>query len=114
MGALLLGGAIVSLLIALAPARPGRATRHVIAIAVMLIGPPIHPSGGRIETHLHVFGRSPSSPSSRLGVLITASAAVTADHLRTSSGRGRSSASSPRARGAGSSTPAGSSSRMSS
>ena len=55
--ALLLGGAIVSLPIALALGRSGRAsTRQAVAMAQMLIGALlIHLSGGRIETHFHVF-----------------------------------------------------------
>jgi len=57
-----LGGAvsrrgIISLPICLALIRPGAAlTRHTIAVAQMLFGALlIHLSGGRIETHFHVF-----------------------------------------------------------
>ena len=56
--ATLLGGAIVSLPIALAWFQSGRAfTRHLIAVTQMLIGTlMIHLTGGRIETHFYVFG----------------------------------------------------------
>src|SRR5262249_3859344 len=56
--ALFLGGAITSLPMALAFLRPGAAsTRYVIAVAQMLwSGLLIHLTGGRIETHFHVFG----------------------------------------------------------
>src|SRR5581483_10465979 len=53
-----LGLVVVSLPIALAVLWPGRAsTRHVIAAGQMLVSALlIHLSGGRIETHFHVFG----------------------------------------------------------
>src|SRR5437773_6354725 len=56
--AIFLGGAIISLPILLALTRPGTLlTRHVIAVAQMLISALlIHLTGGRIETHFHVFG----------------------------------------------------------
>src|SRR5690242_19028237 len=56
--ALIVGGLIVSLPIVLALRHPGeRLTRHCIAIAQMLMSALfIHLSGGRIETHFHVFG----------------------------------------------------------
>src|SRR5262249_25435610 len=56
--ALLLGGAISSLPIALALMQPGRlTTRLTIAVGQMLTGALlIHLTGGRIETHFHVFG----------------------------------------------------------
>jgi len=56
--ALLLGGAFMSLPVWLAIHHPGRTlTRHVIASAQMLISALlIHLTGGRIETHFHVFG----------------------------------------------------------
>jgi len=56
--AFLLGGAIISLPVWLAARHPGRTlTRQVIAGAQMLISALlIHLSGGRIETHFHVFG----------------------------------------------------------
>lgn len=52
-------GSIISLFsIVLALNRPGRAsTRYVIAVGQMLMGALlIHLSGGRIETHFHIFG----------------------------------------------------------
>src|ERR1051325_8628392 len=56
--AIVLGGIIASLPIALALLRPGRVeTRHVIAVGQMLFSALlIHLTGGRIETHFHVFG----------------------------------------------------------
>src|SRR5690349_2153267 len=56
--AVFVGGAIASYPILLAILRPGRAyTRHVIAIAQMLASALlIHLTGGRVETHFHVFG----------------------------------------------------------
>src|SRR5207237_2455590 len=56
--ALVLGAAISSLPIFLAFTRPCHtSTRHIIAIAQMLTSALfIHLTGGRIETHFHVFG----------------------------------------------------------
>src|SRR5262245_58614396 len=56
--ALLLGGIITALPVALALTRPGAPlTRHVIAVGQMLMSALlIHLTGGRIETHFHVFG----------------------------------------------------------
>ena len=56
--ALFMGGAIALFPIVLARLRPGATlTRHVIAISQMLMSALlIHLSGGRIETHFHVFG----------------------------------------------------------
>ena len=56
--AIFMGGAIALFPILLAIFRPGeRSTRHVIAISQMLASALlIHLSGGRIETHFHVFG----------------------------------------------------------
>jgi hypothetical protein len=56
--AIFMGGAIALLPILLAIYRPGWVvTRHVIAISQMLTSALlIHLSGGRIETHFHVFG----------------------------------------------------------
>ena len=56
--ALILGGAISSLPILLAVIQPGRvSTRYTIAVGQMLTGALlIHLTGGRIETHFHVFG----------------------------------------------------------
>jgi signal transduction histidine kinase len=83
-GALFVGAAITSFPIFLAVRRPGEVfTRHVMAAGQMLMSALlIHLSGGRIETHFHVFGslaflafyRDPR-------VLITATVVVLADHL---------------------------------
>src|SRR5438128_9323526 len=56
--AVFLGGAITSLPLFLAIAFPGSTlTRYVIAVGQMLMSALlIHLSGGRIETHFHVFG----------------------------------------------------------
>ena len=56
--AIFLGGVISCLPIFMALYFPGtRATRHIIAVAQMLWSSMlIHLSGGRIETHFHVFG----------------------------------------------------------
>jgi two-component system sensor histidine kinase/response regulator len=56
--AIFLGGIITIFPVALAILRPGEVlTRHVIAVAQMLMSALlIHLSGGRIETHFHVFG----------------------------------------------------------
>jgi two-component system, NtrC family, sensor histidine kinase HydH len=82
--AIFLGGAIASLPIALALKRPGHVlTRHVIACAQMLYSALlIHLTGGRIETHFHVFG-SLALLAFYLDwpVLITASITVVIDHF---------------------------------
>ncbi|HTV00987.1 MAG TPA: response regulator [Luteitalea sp.] len=56
--ALGLGGALAAFPVGLALAFPGSvATRHVIAVSQMLFSALlIHLTGGRIETHFHVFG----------------------------------------------------------
>src|SRR2546428_11516781 len=56
--AIFLGGAIASFPVFLVWRQPGRAlTRHTIAVAQMLTSALlIHLTGGRIETHFHVFG----------------------------------------------------------
>jgi len=82
--AVFLGGALACFPIYLAMMHPGRAiTRHVIAVAQMLWSALlIHLTGGRIETHFHVFGslaflawyRRPS-------VVLTATMVVLVDHL---------------------------------
>jgi two-component system, sensor histidine kinase and response regulator len=82
--ALLLGGAIISLPIFLALTWPGTTlTRHVIAVAQMLMsGLLIHLTGGRIETHFHVFGSLALLAFYRdWRVLISATAVVALDHL---------------------------------
>ncbi|QDU37401.1 Signal transduction histidine-protein kinase BarA [Maioricimonas rarisocia] len=82
--AVLLGGGIVSLPILLAFRQPGRVlTRHIIAVSQMLMSALlIHLTGGRIETHFHIFGSLAFLAFYRdWRVLITASAVTTVDHL---------------------------------
>jgi hypothetical protein len=82
--AIFLGGAIISLPVALAWKRAGwMVTRHVIAVGQMLFSALlIHLTGGRIETHFHVFG-SLALLAFYLDwpVLVTAAATVAADHF---------------------------------
>jgi hypothetical protein len=82
--ALFLGATIISLPIALAIKRPGDViTRHVIAVAQMLMSALlIHLSGGRIETHFHVFG-SLAFLAFYLDwkVMITAAATIAIEHF---------------------------------
>jgi hypothetical protein len=80
----LLGGLLSALPLVLAWRRPGWVvTRHVIAASQMMWGALlIHLTGGRIETHFHVFGSLAFLAFYRdWPVLITASAVVVADHL---------------------------------
>ena len=82
--AVVLGGLISSLPVYLGLARPGTSfTRHTIAVGQMLIGALlIHLTGGRIETHFHVFGSLAFLAFYRdWRVLITASTLVAVDHL---------------------------------
>jgi PAS domain S-box-containing protein len=82
--ALVLGGVITVLPVVLALLQPGKAlTRHLIAVAQMLMGVLlIHLTGGRIETHFHVFGSLAFLAFYRdWRVLLTASAVVVLDHL---------------------------------
>jgi two-component system sensor histidine kinase/response regulator len=82
--AIFLGGAIVAFPVALVVLRPGRQlTRHAIAVAQMLIGALyIHLTGGRIETHFHVFGSLAFLAVYRdWRVLITATVVVAGDHF---------------------------------
>ncbi|MBX3438800.1 MAG: GHKL domain-containing protein [Planctomycetaceae bacterium] len=82
--AIVLGGFISSLPIVLALTRPGHTiTRHVIAVAQMswsaLL---IHLSGGRLETHFHIFGSLAFLAFYRdWRVLVTASLVVVVDHF---------------------------------
>jgi two-component system, sensor histidine kinase and response regulator len=83
-GAIFLGGAIAIFPVALAIFKPGETlTRHTIAVGQMLTSALlIHLSGGRIETHFHVFGSLAFIAFYRdWRVLITASAVVAADHF---------------------------------
>ncbi len=80
----LLGTAIASLPVFLAITRPGHVlTRHIIAAAQLLMSALlIHISGGRIETHFHVFGSLAFLAFYRdWRVLITATVVVAADHF---------------------------------
>jgi hypothetical protein len=82
--AVLLGGVLSSLPIVLARLRPGWVvTRHVVAAAQMLWSALlIHLSGGRIETHFHVFGSLGILAAYRnWPVLATATGVVASDHL---------------------------------
>ena len=81
--AVALGGTVASLPVALALLIPGSAvTRHVIAAAQMVYSALlIHLTGGRIETHFHVFGSLAFLAFYRdWRVLVTASALVAGDH----------------------------------
>jgi len=82
--AILAGAGITILPVLLAIFRPGRAmTRHAIAASQMLSSALlIHLTGGRIETHFHVFG-SLAFLAFYLDwkVLLTATTVVAADHF---------------------------------
>ncbi len=81
--AIVLGAAIISLPLALVRIQPGAAqTRHTVAAAQMLMSALlIHLSGGRIETHFHIFGSLAFLALYRdWRVLVTASVIVAADH----------------------------------
>lgn len=82
--AVFLGAAVSALPMALAARRAGWVvTRHVIAVAQMLWSALlIHLTGGRIETHFHVFGSLGILAFYRdWPVLVTATLVVVADHL---------------------------------
>lgn len=82
--AIFVGGAISSLPLFLALYRPGRlSTRYVIAAAQMLwAGLLIHLTGGRIETHFHIFGSLAFLAFYRdLRVLIPATVVTAGDHF---------------------------------
>jgi PAS domain S-box-containing protein len=82
--AIALGGVVVALPIFLALKYPGQTlTRHFIAIGQMLISTLlIHVTGGRIETHFHIFGSLAFLAFYYdWRVLITASTVVTLDHV---------------------------------
>jgi signal transduction histidine kinase/CheY-like chemotaxis protein/HPt (histidine-containing phosphotransfer) domain-containing protein len=79
-----LGALIAMPPIALVLLRPGTTlTRHAIALAQMLAGSLlIHLTGGRIETHFHVFGSLAFLAFYRdYRVLVTASVVVVVDHV---------------------------------
>jgi diguanylate cyclase (GGDEF)-like protein len=82
--AVLLGGAVSLFPVALALLRPGEAsTRYVIATAQMLMSSLlIHLTGGRIETHFHVFGSLAFLSFYRdWRVLVPSTVVVAADHF---------------------------------
>jgi signal transduction histidine kinase/CheY-like chemotaxis protein len=82
--AVLLGGLIDVLPVALALLHPGKTvTRHAIAIAQMCTSAIlIHVSGGRIETHFHIFGSLAFLAVYRdWRVLLTATVVVATDHF---------------------------------
>jgi len=82
--AILLGGAITAFPVALAFLRPGATlTRHVIAAAQMFWSALlIHLTGGRIETHFHVFGSLAFLAFYRdWPVLLTGTVVIAADHF---------------------------------
>ena len=81
--AVFLGGAITSLPVLLTLIRPREAfTRHTVAVCQMLMSALlIHLTGGRIETHFHVFGSLAFLAYYRdWRVLISATIVVAADH----------------------------------
>jgi signal transduction histidine kinase len=81
--ALVYGGIITLYPVILALTRPGLAsTRHVIAVAQILMSSLlIHVSGGRIETHFHVFGSLAFLAFYRdWRVLLSATLVVALDH----------------------------------
>jgi signal transduction histidine kinase len=82
--AVVLGGAISFFPVLMAWKRPGAViTRHVIAVAQTLTSALlIHLTGGRIETHFHVFGSLAFLAFYRdWRVLLTATVIVAGDHL---------------------------------
>jgi signal transduction histidine kinase/CheY-like chemotaxis protein len=82
--AVIVGGLITSLPVYLAWRRAGEtSTRYVVAVAQMLTsGLLIHLTGGRIETHFHVFGSLAFLACYRdWRVLVPATAVVAVDHI---------------------------------
>ncbi len=82
--ALLLGGLVTAYPVYLSLRFPGATlTRHAIAFGQMCMGALlIHLTGGRIETHFHIFGSLAFLSMYRdWRVLITASVVVLADHI---------------------------------
>ncbi len=82
--AILLGGAVSGLPLLLIALRPGATvTRHVVAAAQMLWSALlIHLTGGRIESHFHVFGSLGILAGYRdWRVLLTATVVVAGEHL---------------------------------
>lgn len=84
LAAFLLGGLIIALPVFLAITQPGGVlTRHVVAIGQMSMSALlIHLTGGRIETHFHVFGSLAILAFYRdWKVLLSGSLVVMVDHL---------------------------------
>ena len=84
LAAIFLGGAIAVFPILLVFLRPGQAiTRHVIAVAQMLASVLlIDLTGGRVETHFHIFGSLAFLAFYRdWRVLVTATIVVALDHF---------------------------------
>jgi signal transduction histidine kinase len=82
--AICLGAAITAAPVVLAWRRPGRVvTRHVIAVAQILTSALlIHLTGGRFETHFHIFGSLTVLAFYRdWRVLVTATVVVAVDHF---------------------------------
>ena len=82
--AILLGGAVTSLPVLLGLTQPGRPlTRHTVAVGQMLMSALlIHLTGGRIETHFHVFGSLAILAFYRdWRVLVSATTVVYVDHI---------------------------------
>ncbi len=82
--AVVLGGTLTALPVVLASKKPGHAlTRQAVAICQMLMSALlIQVTGGRLETHFHVFGSLAFLASYRdCRVLITASVIVAVDHF---------------------------------
>lgn len=82
--AVILGGLLTVFPVTLVALQPGRSsTRQVIAVSQTLFSAVlIHLSGGRIETHFHVFGSLAFLAFYRdWKVLLTATTIVAADHL---------------------------------
>lgn len=82
--AVFLGGLITAVPVFMALRHPGLVlTRHTVAVGQMLMSALlIHLTGGRIETHFHVFGSLAILAFYRdWRVLISASAVVYADHI---------------------------------
>ncbi|HEY9678932.1 MAG TPA: ATP-binding protein [Drouetiella sp.] len=84
IAAIFLGGMIVVGPVYFIYKLPGQAiTRHVIAVSQMLFSSlSIHLTGGRIETHFHIFGSLAFLATYRdWKVLVTASTVVILDHI---------------------------------
>src|SRR6266852_4497687 len=82
--ALFVGGAITSFPVLMAWKRPGWVlTRHAIAVGQLLTSALlIHLTGGRVETHFHVFGSLAFLAIYRdWKVLLSATVVVAADHF---------------------------------